>query len=69
MKTYMVRSYVAVEINIEAESAIEAIDLASEKIQETLCPTFCYDYIDQARVYDEDDEEIDADDEELEVAE
>jgi hypothetical protein len=69
MKTYMVRSYIAVEISIDADSAIEAIDLASEKIQETLCPTFCYDYMEQARVYDEDDEEIDADDEELEAAE
>ena len=68
MKTYMVRSYVAVEINIEAESAIEAIDLASAKIHESVCPTFDYDYMEDAIVYDEDGEEIDAD-EELEAAE
>ena len=63
MKTYMVRSYVAVEITIDAESALEARDLASEKIQETLFPTFCYDYFEDPVVYDEDGEEMDPDEE------
>ena len=69
MKTYLVRSYVAVEINIEAESAYEAVELASAKIHESVCPTFDYDYMEDALVYDEDGEEIDIDAEELEAAE
>lgn len=61
----MVRSYVAVEINIEAESALEAVELASAKIHESVCPTFEYDYMNDAAVYDEDGEEIDINEEEV----
>lgn len=66
MKTYTVRSYIAIDIEIEANSASEATDLAGEKIHEAVWP-MDYDYMDDARVY-VDGEEIDTDETE-EVAE
>ena len=61
MKTYLVRSYIAIDIKIEANSASKAIDLAGEKIHEAVWP-MDYDYMDDARVY-VDREEIDIDEE------
>ena len=69
MKTYMVRSYVAVEINIDAESAADAIEQASEKVNAMLLPSDGFDYMEDAIVYDQDGEEIDIDEELEEAAE
>jgi len=63
MKTYRVRSYVSLEINIEAASAQEAIDLASAQIHQAVFDSFDYDYFEDAIVYDENYEEIDVDSE------
>ena len=65
-KTYRVRSYVSLEINIEAASAQEAIDLASAQIHQAVFDVADYDYFEDAIVYDQDGEEIDMDSE-LEV--
>jgi len=67
-KTYRVRSYVSLEINIEADSAQEAIDLASAQIHQAVFDSFDYDYFEDAIVYDENYEEIDMDSEQESVA-
>jgi hypothetical protein len=58
---YTVRSYVAVEIQVEAESAYWAEELASKQIHQALQPISDYDYLEDANIYGPDGEEIDRD--------
>ena len=54
---YIVRSFVSIEIEVEADDKDEAVDLAGDEIN-TVLNGCDYDFFSDAIVYDEDGEEV-----------
>jgi hypothetical protein len=58
---YTVKSYVSVEIEVEADSAYYAEEQASKQIHLALQPISDYNYFENADIYGPDGEKIDCD--------
>jgi hypothetical protein len=58
MAFFTVRSYVSIEITVEAEDRDEAINLASEQIAFDLQRSEDFEYCGETEVYDEEGNEV-----------